>query len=576
MSLKKGDRLTCGGIDYELQKTVGGGGAGDVWLADANAERWAVKLLRVGTDHKRAARFDREAAFQESCGHDHIARVVGRGEYEGRPFYIMPFYPDTLRSVIDRGEADTSRLLKYIQQIGDALLFVHGRGIVHRDVKPENVLVDGATAALADFGIAHFTDSALTVAGELVGNRDYRAPEQRKGQDAREVGPEADVYALGLIVNECFTREIPAGPSYQTIETSHPHLSYLDPLVARMLAQVPGNRPAVADFLTNIRFSDAKKWDDIGEIEEAFRLDDTAPQGSLHSSDALLKQAAEDVWYATRIIATKTPEEIQQYNGKWHMHLVYDADAFLVSLCVQSRLIDLCQHKFNYESNSYARGDLYKPLDLDGDPRHRELYDQARGLVSQHPLPHAHDLSGRILKTFASCADYHCTELLSEARRILSEVNGNLLDAPILWIVQYLTSYIPSITNVGDVADHIRINWRQSKTFSTNPDDTKLFMQPHAALDPEPVMNALKETWDASITRIDSQWCSVMFRHPAEYRRFRAHSLGLAKPQSLFETDVIDMLRDAVSAGNITQLTLSSGFDVCNTLAKVLGLRDDF
>lgn len=574
MSPKKGHRLTCDGVDYTLLKMVGGGGSGDVWLADGQEGHWAIKLLKPGADRKKVERFDREASFQASCRHSHIARVVGRSEYEGDPFYIMPCYPDTLRDVIDRREAEPETLLSYIQQIGMALLFAHENGIVHRDIKPENVLVDGASAALADFGIAHFAESTLTSARDMVGNRDYRAPEQRRGQDARDVGPAADVYALGLIVNECFTGESPAGPSYRSIESSYPLMSYLDPIVARMLAQSPGSRPAIADVLTDIRFLEAKKNDEIADIEEALRLDGKAASGDAKHLDALFRTASEDIWYATGLFASKRPDELEQYNGNWHMRMGYDAHDFLRNLCVQSRLIDLCQRKFDYESNAYKRGDSYKPLDVDGDPRHRELYSQAQSLVSDHPLPPNYDLSGRILKTFASCVDYHCAEILSEARQIVEQVGENLLGAPILWIVNYLASYVPTITDVDEVADYISINWERAEAFDENDDDVALFKQTHPALDPEPVLEAFKDSWDVSIKRSGDDRFAVMFRAADEYRRFREHVLKLAEPQSIFEADVEDLFRDAACADGITQLTLNSTFDVCSTLAKLLGLRD--
>ena len=544
-----------------------------MWLADAKATRWAIKLLRPGNSEK-LERFNREASFQEGCSHEHIVRVVGRGEHEGRPFYIMPWYPDTLRAIINRAEADAGTLLSYIQQIGKALQFAHERGIAHRDIKPENVLVDGSSAYLADFGIAHFADSTLTSAGDLVANRDYRAPEQRKGQDARSVGPAADVYALGLIANECFTQEIPAGPSYLSIEATYPLMSYLDSIVARMLTQGPDNRPAIVDVLTDMRFFEAKKTDEIADIDETLRLDGDAPPGDPELLDALFRQASEDIWYATGLIASKTPEEVQRYNGNWHMRMGYDADAFLVSLCAQSQLMDLCQRKFDYESNVYNRGQFYKPLDVDGDPDHKELFTQAQAMLADHRLPPEHDLSGRILKTFASCADYHCGEILAAAGKMLSQVGENLLNVPIMWMVQYLVSEVPAISDVEFVSDRISIDWGRSGTFAENDDDGALFTEIHPALDPEPVLEALKDSWKVSISRIGDDWCTVMFRTPDEYARFREHAFKLAEAESVFEADVRDLFRHAVGANGITQLTLGSAFDVCTTLAKVLGLRD--
>lgn len=576
MAVKKGHKLTCDGVEYELQKAIGGGGSGDVWLADAPAGPWAIKLLKPDADRKKAERFDLEAAFQASCRHAHIVRIVARGAHEGRPFYIMPWYPDTLRGVINRGEADADTLLSYIHQIYEAIRFAHQNGIVHRDIKPENVLVDGANAALADFGIAHFVDSALTTAAELLANRDYRAPEQQRGRDARQVGPGADVFALGLITNECFTREIPAGPIYRSIEASYPLVSYLDPIVARMLAQNSGNRPAVVDVLTEIRFFEAKKNDDIDDIEEALRLDDNAPPIAAERFEALFRQASEDIWYGASLIASKTPEELTQYNGNWHMRLGYDADDFLRNLCVQARLVDLCQRKFDSESNAYKinayeHGQSLKPLDVDGDSAHRALFGQAKALVSDHPLPPEYDLSGRILKMFTSCVDYHCAEILLDARRVVSEVDHNLVGAPILWMLKYLASSVPIITDVGPVADHISINWQRAGTFEENDDDASLFIQSHPTLDPELVLQRFRDLWDVSITEIDNDRCSVMFRSPTDFKRFREHVVTLPEPQSVFEGDVHDLFRDAVSADGITRLTLSTAFDVSVTLAKILG-----
>lgn len=573
MSPKKGQRLTCDGVDYTLQEMVGGGGAGDVWLADAQARRWAIKLLRHGTARKNTERFNREASFQEGCSHDHVVRVVGRGDHEGQQFYIMPWYPETLRGVIDRGKAETGTLLSYIQQIGEALQFAHGNGVVHRDVKPENILVDGAAAYLADFGTAHFVDSTLTSAGDLVGNRDYRAPEQRRGRDARSVGPAADVYALGLVANECFTREIPVGSNYRSIEATHPLMSYLDPIVARMLAQSPDNRPEVADILTDIRFFEAKKRAEIADINETLRVGPVAPSVDAKKRNALLQQASEDIWYATGLIRSKTREEMEPYNENWHMRLGYAADAFLVNLCVQSQLIDLCQRKFDYESNGYMRGHFYKPLDLDGDNDDRELFRQAQAIVSEHPVTADFDLSGRILKTFASCADYHCAEILEEARRVVSRVDDNLRDAPIIWIVKYLVSYVPAITGVDSVADRISISWRRSETFDQNDDDLALFTQTQPALDPGPVLEALKGLWGVFVTKNGADWCTVTFPTPDEYTRFRQYALALAEPESVFEADVMDLFRDAVCADGITQLTLSMAFDVRSTLAKILAFE---
>jgi serine/threonine protein kinase len=164
-----------------------------------------------------------------------------------RPFYVMPLYAGTLRLLVKAGlPHDTG--LPYFAQILDGVEAAHFQEVVHRDLKPENILHDQTSdnLVIADFGIARFTEEALftaveTRAQDRLANFLYAAPEQRVR--GRDVGQVADIFALGLILNEMFTGEVAQGSGHRRIGYVAAGYAYLDPLVDRMIRQSPAERP---------------------------------------------------------------------------------------------------------------------------------------------------------------------------------------------------------------------------------------------------------------------------------------------------------------------------------------------
>jgi serine/threonine protein kinase len=237
---------------YTEMGPLGEGGAGRVYAVnDGDGQRFALKILRAASTAQRK-RFKNEIAFCSKKPSPHIVSViddgfVGIGE-ERLPFYVMPLYGGTLRTLLGAG-LPGDRVLPYFAQILDGVEAAHILDVVHRDLKPENILHDPASDALviADFGIARFTEEALftaveTRAQDRLANFLYAAPEQRVR--GREVGPRADVYALGLILNEMFTGEVLQGSGHKLIGSVTPEYAYLDALVDLMVRQSPDDRPS--------------------------------------------------------------------------------------------------------------------------------------------------------------------------------------------------------------------------------------------------------------------------------------------------------------------------------------------
>jgi len=162
------------------------------------------------------------------------------------PFYVMPLYDGSMRKLLNSG-LPNEKALKYFANILDGVEAAHLQGVIHRDLKPENILYDNKNDILliADFGIAHFKEDELFTAVETrdstrLANFLYAAPEQRSRVLA--VDHRADIYALGLILNEMFTGQVPHGTKYKTITQTAPEYAYLDDLVTQMLSQSPEDR----------------------------------------------------------------------------------------------------------------------------------------------------------------------------------------------------------------------------------------------------------------------------------------------------------------------------------------------
>jgi serine/threonine protein kinase len=244
---------------YVVERVLGEGGAGRVYLVkDESGAMHALKLLHgQGVTADKRRRFKNEIGFLQNTKHDNVVRVVDHGvQFNGKlsmPFYVMETYDGSLRALMQRGIAPADVLSLY-SQILDGVEAAHLKGVVHRDLKPENVLYRVATKrlAIADFGVARFSAEELLTAietrpGTRLANFQYAAPEQRMRDEP--VGIAADIYALGLMLNEMLTGQIPHGTGYRQIADAAPDLAWLDVIIDSMLRQDPRERPPSIDIL---------------------------------------------------------------------------------------------------------------------------------------------------------------------------------------------------------------------------------------------------------------------------------------------------------------------------------------
>jgi serine/threonine protein kinase len=202
---------------YRVLEQLGEGAAGIVYRATDGTTEVALKVLRA-MDVESQRRFEREARLARACDSPHVVRILDVGD----DYIVMPLYRGSLASRLARDGAltprETARLAAELARGLDAL---HAQGVLHRDVKPSNVLHDDAgTAVLTDFGLARGVDSTqLTREGQVLGSLHYLAPELIEGAPA---SPASDVYALGCLLYECITGSPPfAGRSEAELGYAH-------------------------------------------------------------------------------------------------------------------------------------------------------------------------------------------------------------------------------------------------------------------------------------------------------------------------------------------------------------------
>lgn len=198
---------------YSVTAEIGRGGMATVYKAtQASMKRTvAIKILprNLTHDEKFLARFYREVEIAASLQHPHILPVYDFGEYDGMPYIVMAYMNGgTLAELIARGRMETSEITRIVQEMADALDYAHSKGVIHRDFKPSNVLLDEqARTYLADFGLAKVTESSEHLTGTgILGTPTYMAPEQA---EPNELTVAADVYALGVTIFQMLTGRVP-------------------------------------------------------------------------------------------------------------------------------------------------------------------------------------------------------------------------------------------------------------------------------------------------------------------------------------------------------------------------------
>lgn len=589
--MKKSDIISINATNYKLIEIIGNGGSGTVWKAHSSEEDYALKVID-SADGNKIERFKNEIDFCKKSNHKNIIKIIDDGTHKGKLLYVMPIYPLTLKNVID-GKKGADVLISYILKLCNALKYIHNKGHFHRDIKPENILVKGNGLVLADFGIAHFKDSVLTKKGNLLANRNYAAPEQKKKNNAENVAGAADIFSLGLIINECFTTQNPVGSDFKLIADSHPLYAELDNLVANMIRQNPKDRPSIDSVITEIKFVHKKIKDNLENIAVDIIEQTVFPEVKKSVLRSIIRTASEDIVFGKILFDRKSSDELNKYNHNWHMKIGYTVDDFLFNLYIQEQIHALCKSKFEYESNVYSKNNWYKSLDLGNNEKHRALYEQISEVLSVYKLQNhgesLFDLSGEILKYFSACADYHCKEILCRIKQEEESAKRNLKDAPIIRIVytlkrgilkniEYLLTGFNGLAGRYDFnfTDHISISTECIKTYQDNDNDIELLDSLYQKKETriQEVLSEFQNKWKVIFNRVDERNYSVKFKTYSQFEKFRKFALDLSRPHYIFEGDVLNIMKNPSYIGNMVELKLDRIFEIPDTIAKIVGCKE--
>ena len=255
---------------YEIERELGAGGMATVYLArDAKHDRRvAIKVLRpelaaaLGPD-----RFPREIRIVAQLQHPHVLPLHDSGELAGFLYYVMPYVEgESLRRKLDReGQLPVHDAVRILREVTDALAYAHSQGVMHRDIKPDNVMLSGRHAMVMDFGVAKAVSAAggetLTTVGVAVGTPQYMSPEQATGSE--NLDHRSDIYSIGILAYELLTGVTPfAGKNAQAI---------LSAQVLEKPREVTEVRPAVpgplADLIRRcLQKQPADRWQSAEEI----------------------------------------------------------------------------------------------------------------------------------------------------------------------------------------------------------------------------------------------------------------------------------------------------------------------
>ncbi|HKY24252.1 MAG TPA: Stk1 family PASTA domain-containing Ser/Thr kinase [Gaiella sp.] len=307
---------------YRLERKLGSGGMADVWLAEDQelGRKVAIKMLheRYANDVQFVERFRREATHAAGLSHPNVVSIYDRGEAEGSYFIVMEYVEGrTLKElIVTRGPCPVPVAVSYTRQVLAALRYAHRNGIVHRDIKPHNVLVDHeGRVNVADFGIARAGSSQMTEAGSIIGTAQYLSPEQARGAPVDE---SSDLYSTGIVLYELLTGKVPF-TGETPVEIAMKHLQQVPEAPSTIRPEIPRDLDLVV--LRALAKEPAERYRTAKEMDRDLELVGRGEAVGPETEEAATMVLRGETTAATAVAAGRPPtyggdERYRSYDGE--------------------------------------------------------------------------------------------------------------------------------------------------------------------------------------------------------------------------------------------------------------------
>lgn len=485
----------------------------DLINVEDNNDVFVIKILNK-PDSNSIKRFEHEIDFYKNNKAKCFPGIICDGSMlcdDGKLhlYFVMPKYKTSLSKLISQNKLPNyhKRVMMFVR-ICKAVRMLHRHGIIHRDIKPDNILIDdNGYPLLCDLGISHFNDLSITDEGERLGNSNYCAPEQRK-KPFGPYGTYTDIYPLGLILNELFTGEIPNGTNYKKIVDVAPAYGIFDTYVSRMLESDYTKRES---DINTIIYLIKKRINERNVLEKDFIGSMRDYNKEYRGNMSIYKGLADDA--ISLYYLSDNPINFNALNFNYHMNYHCRLENGLVKdvliIKVLSRKIE---NKYKYENFNYIStiecGDEWETCS-------KEKYDELCNLLLPYVCEETENEIVDIKRKFLSLRFYHATEYLKESKSFINELNKDLDDAPLFYIAMKIYDEIGDTKLIKKLGYYISPIIEKCSPQKTN---NSIFDHEERGQKTKKILKRI--FGDFIVIAFDGGDASIMFTKEKEYRRF--------------------------------------------------------
>ena len=499
-------------------------------------------VIKINTKRGAEERFEQEIKFLSENKSSYFPKLLKDGYINyidpdnssnntSYRYFVMPKYEENLTDYMKRKVGDKKRLKLYIK-ICKAILKLHDKGIIHRDIKPDNILINKNSPIICDFGIAKFPNFDITEPSDRLANSNYCAPEQRK-QPYPPFGKYTDVYPLGLILNELFTGKLMNGSNYLRIQDTSPSYAIFDDLVSTMTENDYKKREN--DLFSVIYQIDqfVSERNHLESVYTAFM----AEASKVNRRNKIIRMLSDDcicLYYLSKKLNDFSSLNVYHHNN---IHCRIN-DQFVISEVVLSAIEKELDIIFNNENKRVVE---FYENNKKIENCEKTVYLEFCTMIAPFSDKKTSIECSRIKRKFLCLQSYRAQKFLDNAKRTIDEITSHLEDSPIFYLAYLVDKYSKDTVIVSRIGYFVEPIMDKS---SPDPENIEIFnsRQDEKIL----IKNRLLKIFNNKITiNVSNYEFSVLFKTKSSFKRFvcmcREYQESL-DPNDVLIIDVDDIL----------------------------------